>query len=153
MCLYGKLMRNPKYRANKKNKGIVPEMKDKRVGYVPVGCGICMECLKQRANNWQVRLEEDIKHNRNGKFVTLTFTDEALEKLAEGINVTGYARENAIARKAVKYFRERWRRKTKKSPRHWFVTELGGTNTERLHLHGIVWCDDVKMGRDTRNPV
>ena len=23
------------------------------------------------------------------------------------------------------------------------VTEIGGNNTERLHIHGIVWCDDL----------
>ena len=33
---------------------------------------------------------------------------------------------------------ERIRKKTKKSVRHWFITELG-ENTGRIHLHGICW--------------
>ena len=34
---------------------------------------------------------------------------------------------------------ERCRRKLKHSIRHWFITELGHTGTERVHLHGLVW--------------
>ena len=34
---------------------------------------------------------------------------------------------------------ERIRKKTGKSIKHWFITELGHEKTERLHLHGIVW--------------
>ena len=33
---------------------------------------------------------------------------------------------------------ERIRKKTKKSVKHWFITELG-ENTGRIHLHGICW--------------
>ena len=31
-------------------------------------------------------------------------------------------------------------KKTKKSIRHWFITELG-ENTGRIHLHGIIWTE------------
>ena len=36
MCLYPKLIKNRKYTATKKNKGIIPELKDKRAEYVPI---------------------------------------------------------------------------------------------------------------------
>ena len=84
MCLYPKLVNNPKYRANKKNKGVVPTMTDKRVAMLPVGCGKCMECRKQKANEWIVRLNEEVRERKNGKFVTLTFTNEVLEKVGQG---------------------------------------------------------------------
>lgn len=141
MCLFPKLVRNPKYKVNKKNKGNVPHMTDSRVGYVPIGCGWCMECMKQKANHWKVRLMEDIKEHKNGRFITLTFSNEAYTKLAEGIEATGYLLDNEIATKAVRYFLERWRRKHKKSVRHWLITELGGNGTENIHLHGIIWTD------------
>lgn len=145
MCLYPKIIQNRKYVANKKNKGIIPKVKDKRVLYVPVGCGRCMECRKQKARQWQVRLQEDIKVNTNGKFVTLTFTEESLIKLSNEIEIlTGYERENEIATLAVRRFLGRWRKKYKKSIRHWLVTELGQTSTERIHIHGIVWTDNKK---------
>ena len=34
-----------------------------------------------------------------------------------------------------------WRSKHKKSVKHWLVTELGQNNTERIHLHGIIFTD------------
>ena len=81
MCLYPKLIKNRKYIANKKNGGIIPAISDNRVLMVPVGCGKCMECKKQKTREWTVRLNEEIRNNKNGKFVTLTFSDESIKEL------------------------------------------------------------------------
>ena len=87
MCLYPQLIRNKKYTPNKKNGGYVNYEqfirgeKDTRVLAVPVGCGRCMECRKQTAREWQVRLLEDVRHNKNGKFITLTFSDKSITEL------------------------------------------------------------------------
>lgn len=145
MCLYPKIIQNRKYVANKKNKGIIPQVKDKRVLYVPAGCGKCMECKKQKAREWSVRLQEEIRTNKTDKFVTLTFSDEELTKLEQEIEgLEGYDRDNAVATLAVRRFLERWRKKYKKSVRHWLVTEIGGQRTERIHLHGILWTGEEK---------
>lgn len=152
MCLYPKLIKNRKYIANKKNKGIIPplptimingkEYKDTRVLEVPVGCGKCMECLKQKNREWSVRLQEEIRHDKTGKFITLTFSPEELEKLGSEIKATGYMRDNEIATLATRRFLERWRKDKKKSVKHWFVTELGQENTEHIHIHGIIWTTE-----------
>ena len=145
MCLYPKLIRNRKYTKNKKNGGVIPPISDKRVLMVPVGCGRCIECKKQKARNWQVRLQEDIRVNKNAKFVTYTFSEHELQKLDNEIKgISGYERDNEICRLAVRRYTERWRKKYGKTLRHWLVTELGHTNTERVHMHGIVWTDEVK---------
>ena len=83
MCLYPRLLYNPKYKANKKNGGSIPPVSDMRTLYVPVGCGMCIECRKQNARNWQLRLAEDIKEHKNGKFITLTFSNEGFKKIWE----------------------------------------------------------------------
>lgn len=151
MCLYPRMLKNPKYRVNKKNGGRVPPISDNRVQYVPVGCGNCIECRKQKAREWQIRLAEEIKENKNGKFVTLTFSDESLKELEQVVRsragkkqnkLNKYIIENEIATIAIRRFLERWRRKYKKSVRHWLVTELGHENTKRIHLHGIIWTDE-----------
>ena len=145
MCLYPRLMKNRKYTSTKKNKGIKPEIKDTRTLAVPIGCGKCMECKKQKATEWQVRLHEEIRESKNGKFVTMTFNDEALVKLqGELKRYKGYELENKTATLAVRRFLERWRKKYKKSTRHWLVTELGQTESERIHIHGIIWTDIEK---------
>ena len=121
MCLFPKLVGNPKYKANKKNGGNIPHMRDNRVAVVPIGCGECMECRKQKANNWRLRLLEDIKENTNGKFITLTFSNESYKELSKLCKGKGYNHDNEIATKAVRRFLERRRKENKKSVRHWFI--------------------------------
>jgi len=145
MCLYSKVLKNPKYGYSKKNRGIVPVLKDERVGYIAGGCGRCMECLKQKGNGWRVRLMEDIKDYSGAKFVTLTFSEEGLEELRRAVNnggrkLDGYDLENASAVLGVRRFTKRWIKSEGKSPRHWLVTELGEKNG-RIHLHGIIYGD------------
>lgn len=144
MCLYPRLIKNRKYTKTKKNGGIIPAITDERVKYVPIGCQNCIECRKQKRRAWQIRLQEDIKTHTNGKFITLTFSNESIWKISQHKDIQelqGYERDNSLATKATRLFLERWRKKYKKSLRHWLVTELGHTGTENIHLHGIIWTD------------
>ena len=81
MCLYPTLIKNRKFVSNKKNGGVIPAVNDSRTLFVPVGCGNCMECRRQYANGWKIRLMEEIKESRNGKFITLTLSDESYKEL------------------------------------------------------------------------
>ena len=58
--------------------------------------------------------------------------------------LSGYELDNEIAALATRRFLERWRKKYKKSVRHWLVTELGGNGTENIHIHGIIWTNEPK---------
>lgn len=148
MCLYTRYIQNRKYVSNKKNGGKVPTPQDKRVLLVPVGCGKCMECRKQKAREWRVRLSEEIRKDKNGKFVTLTFDEKQLSKLTEEVKEeykgmdNEYLINNEVATIAVRRFLERWRKKYKKSVKHWLITELGQKKTERIHLHGIIFTSE-----------
>lgn len=121
-------------------------MKDKRLALIPVGCGKCIECMKQKRRAWQVRLLEDIKEHKNAKFITLTFSNEAIKLLSKDtIDFRDkYINANEMARLAIRRFLERWRKKYKKSLRHWLVTELGQSGTQRIHIHGIIYTDESK---------
>jgi hypothetical protein len=143
MCYYPRLVRNPKYTANNKNGGNIPAVTDQRVLYVPIGCGQCKECRKQKSREWKIRLLEDIKIHKHAKFVTLTFSNESYKEFAKESNLTGYALDNYIATRALRLSLENWRKKYKKSLRHWLVTELGHNGTENVHLHGILYIEDV----------
>lgn len=127
---------NPKYKPNKKNGYIAPICNDSRKLYVPIGCGVCRECLKKKASEWKVRLSIELRKPQ-GKvwFVTYTFNEEALE---ECLNAS-HGNINMAAKIAVRRWYERERRKTHKTIKHWLITERGHDNTERLHLHGLVW--------------
>lgn len=147
MCLYPKLIKNKKYTSNKKNGGVIPAVSDERTLFVPVGCGKCIECLKQKSNNWKVRLFEEIKYNNDYTFVTLTFSDVSLEYLKSKVKIKSDIIDNDIATVGVRYFFENIRKSTKKSLKHWLITELGQTNTERVHLHGLIKTTDIDFLR------
>lgn len=131
--------------SNKKNGGVIPPVSDKRVLLVPVGCGKCMECKKQKAKNWSVRLQEEIRENKKGKMITLTFSNESVKKLIKekNLQLTGYNLDNEIAKIGIRRFLENWRKTHKKSIKHWLITELGQTNSERIHIHGILFTDNI----------
>ena len=85
---------------------------------------------------------EDIKVHKNAKFITLTLSTDSYIELTKDIPLTGYNRDNALIKKATRRFLERWRKKFKKSVRHFFVSELGHNGTENIHLHGLIWTDE-----------
>jgi hypothetical protein len=179
MCLYPRLIRNPRYKENKKNGGQLPPIIDKRVLSIPIGCGNCMECRKQKQNMWLTRLIEDVRTNTNGKFVTLTFNNQSLSDLrAELIlelnkdseiitkkykdkakkynteyKLEGYDLDNAIATLAIRKFTNRWRKHHGKTIRHFLITELGHGKTEHLHLHGILWHGDENNIKETMDKI
>lgn len=144
MCLYPNLVLNPKYKPNKKNNYNPPPINDERVKYVPIGCGKCIECRKQKARNWQLRLYEEIRKGDKAYFITLTFNTESYVKyykLLKDTNLPAYDIDNKLVTLSIRRFLERWRKHNGKSLRHWLVTELGHENTEHIHLHGIVWTN------------
>lgn len=141
MCLYPKTIKNKKYLPNQKNEGIIPYMRDVRYEYVPIPCGKCIECRKQRQLNWKLRMLEEIKEHKHNYFITLTFAPEELQKLVDETQVDVEC--NALATIAVRRMLEYYRKDNKKSIKHFLITELGHENTERIHLHGILFSDET----------
>lgn len=137
MCLYPRFIKNPKYKVKK---GVYDfgAITDERMKYVPIGCGNCIECRQQKSREWQTRLHEELKVHNYAYFTTLTFSNEDLNNLMKECECKEC---NGIATIAVRRFLERWRKKYGKSLRHWLITELGHENTERIHLHGILFTE------------
>lgn len=135
MCLYPTFVKNPKYKPNKKNKGKPPVCKDRRLLYIPVKCGCCIECRKEKQREWRVRLEEELRSNY-GYFTTLTISPEGIKEIEEKSGLKWEENPNEIATKGLRLFLERVRKDIGKSVRHWCVTELG-EKKDRIHLHGI----------------
>lgn len=135
MCLFPRFIKNPRYKLAK-GKYDFGAITDERAKYVPIGCGNCIECREQKSREWQTRLHEELKANEHAYFITLTFSNEALQKLMQENECEEC---NGVAAIAVRRFLERWRKKNGKSLRHWLITELGHENTERIHLHGILF--------------
>ena len=69
MCLNPSYIKNRKYIPNKKNGGVVPPISDMRVLYVPVGCGVCIECKDNTRGNGGVLM---IVHNLLNRNIRVT---------------------------------------------------------------------------------
>lgn len=148
MCLFPRLILNKKYLPTKKNGGHPPKCEDERTKYVPIGCGNCIECKKQKAQAWKVRLNEEIKVNSNAHFVTLSFSDEELDKLCAELKTTD---TDVVSSIAIRRFTERWRKRYKTALRHFLINELGHTKSERLHFHGLLWYNATNVAKLKQN--
>lgn len=144
MCLYPKLILNKRYQKTKKNGGRVPPLPHPALRYITAACGQCTECLKQKQRAWVVRMSEELRNNEECYFLTLTISDDNIEKLKN--KYTEECKdENGIAKKALRLFLENYRQKYKTSIKHWCVTELGEENG-RIHLHGIFFGKNIIEG-------
>ncbi len=106
---------------------------------IEVPCGKCLECRKRYANDWRIRLIDELRYSTSSKnyFITFSISDEYYNDF--------YTNH----RLAIRKFLERYRKKYKISCRHWIVTELGDI-TNRLHFHGILF--DCKLSFDKIKP-
>ena len=133
MCLYPRIIKNKKYGITKKNKGNVPTPRDNRVLYVPIGCGKCIECVNQKKRAWQIRMHEELRNEREAKFITLTFSNNSILELDKELKYNNLKKiwENELATLAMRRFLERWRKKFKKSVKPAIVT---GKQIGRAHV-------------------
>lgn len=141
MCLYPTTLVNPKY----KNQKINPAIK-----YVTAKCGKCIECRQAKAREWQQRLEAECENNKQPHaFITLTVSNETALKY--GIDYTKenptteefYEKENSMIKKEV----QKWRHKCEKNglkKKQFLITEHGEDNSYRIHVHGIIWSNQIK---------
>ena len=98
MCLYPTIIPNKKYTATKKNGGIIPPVRDKRVMAVAIGCGRCAECMKKKANDWKIRLYEEIKGGYIDKMsFAFTVSEESYNKEERTRRITGIKRLYDVA--------------------------------------------------------
>ena len=133
MCLYPSIIENPRYaKSNENRKGV----KDNRLRWLQIPCGHCEECRRAKANEWRIRLMEEIKSNpKNIIFATLTFSEESLKKLEYDEK-----EPNKAPQKAISLFRKRWWKKYKAplkqgyrdwdmiTPKEYIYTALYGQN-------------------------
>ena len=91
---------------------------------------------KKKAGEWYIRLENEFRNNQDRcRFIKLTFNKKSLEKYTELAREEIYNKNKIDTKKgidvrniackiAVRRWLERIRSKTKKSVKHWVITEL-----------------------------
>lgn len=139
MCLYEKYILNPKFKPNKKNGYNPPKCEDKRQQYIILKCGKCKECQEDKAKSWKTRIYwESFYSSGKSYYVTLTFDKNHFENLETRARETR-AREKEIFKRAVRQFCDNWKYNTGERCTHFLIPEHGQEETERIHMHGLIW--------------
>ncbi len=126
---------NPKYKKiSVDNNEDVSQYEGREDYYIDVPCGRCYHCLKSYKTQWNLRLQHHYRYlsndaKNNSYFITLTFNDKSLPSACP---------EKEDISPLIRKFLERVRKHYKRSVTHWIISEYGG-NTERYHLHGILF--------------
>lgn len=127
----------------KKNNYRPPKLWHADLEYIEVPCGKCFECMKARSREWKVRCYEELIETKAATFFTGTMTDKRINQISKKYNINKKD-VNAIITKELRLFLERIRKKHKDiNIKHWCVTERGHTGTERIHMHGLFFTNDL----------
>lgn len=118
-----------------------------------VPCGHCVECSRNRINDWFVRLYSEYRkrelNHQSSYFVTVTIDQD----LHPGLTVDSYGVSSRVA-PWFRSFSERMRYYFRSAPRRFFCSEFGElgkryrdwrgrwrTSTGALHFHGFIFED------------
>lgn len=102
--------------------------------YVP--CGHCAWCLRQKRNEWFVRMLEESKHHLYTRFVTLDYRDE---DLPYDLNHETGELVPCVSYRDIELFHKRLRKNYKF---RFFLSSEYGKHTNRPHYHAIYWSDE-----------
>lgn len=128
ICLKPQRIINPRY----KKDGRKPfEYRSFPDYYLEVPCRLCINCIKNYQSEWRVRLLAEWNYSppevkERTYFLTFTINSDWISFCQE------------FPEKAVKWFRDEYRRLFKCSCRYWMITEFGET-TGRFHFHAILF--------------
>ena len=132
-CLIERKVVNPRY------KKIHPEnhfllFGDRDDYYIPVDCGVCVNCVNKYKSTWYFRLVKEFEYYtleqlQRSYYVTLTMSPEY------------YSESKQETSKLFRRFLERVRKHTRKSVRHFFISERGeyDNGQHRIHFHGFLF--------------
>ncbi|AXF52772.1 MAG: replication initiator protein [Microviridae sp.] len=149
-CLNPITIKNPRFKKGKKNGLSDPYCSEEAresqraidacypyIPYIQIPCGVCLGCLRDKANEWRVRLfhEQMYGNHTSTLCLTLTVSDEYIEKFKDRKSV-------ALCFRA---FHDRLRYYTpgRRTPKHFYISELG-EKRGRLHFHGFIWDAEVR---------
>lgn len=106
-----------------------------------VPCSKCMSCRIRRGAEWTMRLQhEQHKFNYRSAFITLTFSDDALDELeSKGERWRG---KDSLYKEDLQKFFKRLRKSIKREIKYFACGEYGdgkGKRMDRPHYHSIIF--------------
>lgn len=107
---------------------------------IKIPCGKCLECLRDKQNEWVVRLFMESKYHSNILFFTLTYSPESVPELVDQDGVVYRTVFKKHLQDWFKRFRQRYKRDFGENAQlKYFITSEYGPKTKRPHYHGIIY--------------
>ena len=132
-CLLERKVVNPHYKKIHPDKHFLL-FGDRDDYYIPVDCGVCVNCVNKYKSSWNFRLVKEFEYYtidqlKRSYYVTLTMAPEY------------YSETKSEVAKLFRRFLERIRKHTNKSVRHFFISERGEDDNgeHRIHFHGFLF--------------
>lgn len=105
-----------------------------------IPCGKCLECLRDKQNEWVVRLFMESKYHSNILFFTLTYAPESVPELVDQDGVVYRSVFKKHLQDWFKRFRQRYKNEYGENAQlKYFITSEYGPKTKRPHYHGILF--------------
>lgn len=111
---------------------------------ITVKCGKCYTCKRQKAQEWAIKLINELQYHKKACFITLTFDNRILND-KESIAVKKYGAKGGFVLKtdySMKYFQKfikRLRKKYNDTYISFFHVAEYGEKTKRPHHHAIIY--------------
>lgn len=105
---------------------------------LPVPCGKCGGCRKDRRADWTFRLKEELRASTNAFFITLTYDDQNLPEVINSDGEYVQTLDKKDFQDFMKRIREFQSHLTKTKIRYYCVGEYG-TRFHRPHYHAIMF--------------
>jgi len=100
-----------------------------------VSCGSCINCRKQKAKEWGLRMQHEYEYVKNKYFITLTYNNESLPRCG------------SVIKKDMQRFVKRVRKNTGSEIKYYCCGEYG-EKFQRPHYHAIVLVYDDKLNNE-----
>lgn len=113
---------------------------------IKIPCGKCLECLRDRQNEWVVRLFMESKYHSNILFFTLTYSPQSVPELVDQDGVVYKSVFKKHLQDWFKRFRQRYKKTFGENAQlKYFITSEYGPKTKRPHYHGLIFGIPLKV--------
>lgn len=109
-------------------------------GFIPIPCGKCVHCVKNKLNEWCFRITQEAREFTHQSFLTLTYSDE---NLVYG----GYL--PSLSKRDCQLFFKRLRKSGHKFK--YYIAGEYGSSTFRPHYHAIILHNGITENQFNEN--
>lgn len=109
--------------------------------YYEIPCGKCIGCRSDQAREWSNRLIMEMKYHDSAYFITLTYSEEFLNRVNYVDNMTGELKNDrgTLDKRDVQLFVKRLRKHRPEDSIRYYICGEYGPQTDRPHYHGILF--------------